>query len=234
MSSFKAMRFVGITSLLFSFFTCAVPAFAAPIEEQIKSQIYQHFASRYPHAAINIVLNSINDQLKEKKCRDLSTRPPAKLPRGGRLTVRVQCSTPQRWVAHVTGKVEAFSSVATARNTLPKGKLIQAVDLAFQRHDLTTLKPGYFFTPDTLIGAQVRRTITSQRVINSSHIKLPNLVNKGDSVIIIAQKNGMSIRTQGTALDAGLAGDQIRVVNNRSQKVIKAYIKKRGQVTVFY
>ncbi len=58
-----------------------------------------------------------------------------------------------------------------------------------------------------------------------------DLINKGESIIIEAKKGALVVRTQGLALENGYQGQQIRVLNERSQKEIRARVVRRGVVS---
>ena len=59
----------------------------------------------------------------------------------------------------------------------------------------------------------------------------PQLIAKDDTVMITSQSSIMSVSTLGTALQNGKKGRQIRVKNNRSGKIIKAYVTGIGKVS---
>jgi len=96
---------------------------------------------------------------------------------------------------------------------------------------LATLNRGYFRDPAQVIGLKARRSLSPNTALTPQLLEAALLVNKGDSVIIQAQISGLSIRTQGVALEDGSLGEQIDVMNSRSQKVIRAYVISRGVVS---
>jgi flagella basal body P-ring formation protein FlgA len=57
-------------------------------------------------------------------------------------------------------------------------------------------------------------------------------VSKGDQVVISARNSGLNVRMPGEALSNGAPGEQIRVRNLGSHRIIKARISGPGQVEV--
>nr|WP_269750463.1 flagellar basal body P-ring formation chaperone FlgA [Neptunomonas qingdaonensis] len=186
----------------------------------------------HPESHINIVVNPINDQVNNKKCYDFSIPLPADIPSGGRLSIRVSCTAPDTWSVYVTARVDILSMVATAKRPILKGASLSARDLHFTQQNISTLNQSYFTKPEQLLTLIARRNIATGTLLTSNLLVIPELINRNDSVIIEATIGTLSVRTQGTALDSGRYGEQIRVINNKSQKVIRAYIKSRGVVSV--
>ncbi|MCY1454933.1 flagella basal body P-ring formation protein FlgA [compost metagenome] len=58
------------------------------------------------------------------------------------------------------------------------------------------------------------------------------MVSKGDQVVISAMSPAINVRMPGEALSNGAPGEQIRVRNLSSGRVVKARVKGPGQVQV--
>ncbi|WP_275426420.1 flagellar basal body P-ring formation chaperone FlgA [Vibrio variabilis] len=56
------------------------------------------------------------------------------------------------------------------------------------------------------------------------------MVEKGNEVVIIAAKGGFNATTKGVALQTGGEGEQIKVQNSQSKKVIRAVVTGLNQV----
>jgi flagella basal body P-ring formation protein FlgA len=68
--------------------------------------------------------------------------------------------------------------------------------------------------------------------VRSSHIKAPQVVRRGDRVILEASTAGISVVTTGTALANGKVGEQIQVRNEKSARVVDAEIIGPGKARV--
>ena len=60
------------------------------------------------------------------------------------------------------------------------------------------------------------------------------LVCRNDSVLIRAGQSGLAIVTTGKALSDGAIGDEIRVQNSKSKRIIDGVITAVGEVSVKY
>ena len=58
----------------------------------------------------------------------------------------------------------------------------------------------------------------------------PDLIKRGDEVVILAQKDGVSASMKGIALEDGSQGKKIRIQNSISGKEIRARVSGPGQV----
>lgn len=61
---------------------------------------------------------------------------------------------------------------------------------------------------------------------------MAEVVHKGDQVVISAGSSTIQVKMPGEALSAGAIGDQIRVRNLNSKRVVKARVTGPGQVEV--
>jgi flagella basal body P-ring formation protein FlgA len=58
----------------------------------------------------------------------------------------------------------------------------------------------------------------------------PLVIKRGDTVSMEANIGGITVKTSGTAISDGRIGQQIRVKNNQSARVINAKVIGSGQV----
>ena len=99
---------------------------------------------------------------------------------------------------------------------------MQYVPINQIRHDV-------FHDIDDIVGTKVKRRVRSGVALASN---LLCFVCKGDSVKILAQAGGLSIKTEGIAQQDGTIGETIVVKNIRSKKDITAKVIDIAQVTV--
>ena len=229
-SYFYSMPYVGMLLLIFSSFTLSMETNADSLQNVVQDRLFSHYREKFPNADINIDLNSINDYVNSRKCENYQFTVPDQLPSGGKLTLRVNCTSPN-WVTYVSAKISIYLNVAAAKVPLSRGAQIDANDIKFIRYNITSLNQGYFTSPDQLIGLITRRNIANNSILNSNVLLVSNLINKGDAVTIEASIGSLTVKTNGIALEDGKKGQQIAVMNSRSQKEIKAYVKERGVVS---
>jgi len=216
---------------LFLLFNVLPYTFAASsLQQEIKQQIYADLSLTHPKAIINIAFNPSNTHKKDQKCNNFELPAIRKVPTGGRISVRLTCKHP-KWSTYISLKISISYSIANAKMHILKGETLNTKNTHFIQTDITKLSRPYFSDPSSVFGKVAKRGIKKDKPINPYMLDLPTLISKGDSVIIRAGTSEFSISTLGTALQKGKKGRQIRVKNNRSGKIIKAYVTARGRVS---
>jgi len=229
-SFFRVTFLIGYITLFFSFFVQNALA-AKDLQGYITSRLTEHFTAKIPNADITIVINSINDQVNLRKCSNFDFSLPTELPKGGRISLRVTCTSPDYWATYAVGKINAYAPIAVAAKAISKGSVVRANDIRFVRQNLSLLSQGFYTQPEEIIGLSARRHIANNAPITPQMMLPADLINKGESIIIEAKKGALVVRTQGLALENGHQGQQIRVLNERSQKEIRARVVRRGVVS---
>ncbi|MNJ73549.1 flagellar basal body P-ring biosynthesis protein FlgA [compost metagenome] len=95
-----------------------------------------------------------------------------------------------------------------------------------------TLTQGYLTEPEQALGSKLTRPVSIDQVLTPNHLERAPVVRKGDHVVISAGGAALSVRMPGEALQEGAIGEQVRVRNLSSQRIIKARISGPGQVVV--
>jgi flagella basal body P-ring formation protein FlgA len=83
-----------------------------------------------------------------------------------------------------------------------------------------------------LVGKVARRTLLPGRPVPVIAVAEPDLIPRGAPVEIVFSEGGLTILAQATSLEAGVAGDMIRVRNSDSGVIIKAVVQEDGTVRV--
>ncbi|TKB47265.1 flagellar basal body P-ring formation protein FlgA [Ferrimonas sediminicola] len=145
------------------------------------------------------------------------------------MTVKISCDTPKPWLVYVPVQIAVEYPVMVAKMTLGPDTLLDESMVALRYVNNSSLRGNYFSSPDELNGARLKRRASAGQVITRRNVCL---VCKGNPVTIEANNDHLSIRTSGTAMGSGSQGDPIRVQNNRSKRMVDAYVIGIGQVRV--
>lgn len=148
----------------------------------------------------------------------------------GNLKRQVSCHTPQQqWQFNIRVKVSLTLPVAVAKTTINRGTKIRSEMLKLM--PMTFRQPKDFVTRfQPLLGKRARRRIRSGQIVSPAYLQQNWLVEKGDEVIITANKNGMQASTKGIAMENGAGNEQISVKNASSGTIIRARVTDRGKV----
>ena len=158
------------------------------------------------------------------------------LPAGARVegntTVGVRCNGQPPWQVYVPVVVRIFDQVLVATRPLARGTSLTRDDVHLVERDLTTLPFGYVLDPAKAVGNQLKQPLPAGSVLLPSQIEGARLIRRGESVIIIGNSAGLSVRMQGQAMGDGAAGDWIKVRNPLTNKEVSGQVTPEGQVQV--
>lgn len=151
----------------------------------------------------------------------------------GRVNLKVSCLD-QGWFIYLAVDIQRFVPVVVAKTALPRGASLVPQVLVLQEMDVARVRGDYYTSINSLSGMQLRNRVRAGDVITHVNLTAADAVNKGEQVVIsaVSSSGGLGVRMAGEALDNGKVGDQIRVRNTQSGRVIRALITGRGTVEV--
>lgn len=123
---------------------------------------------------------------------------------------------------------QAVADPLVAARTLRAQTLITPEDLA--RGD--TPIDGALEDPAAAIGRETRVAIYAGRPIRAEDLAAPAIIERNQIVPLVFRHGGLSIQTEGRALERAGAGDTIRVLNLSSKTTLMATVGNDGAVHV--
>ena len=230
---------LGALSLSLSAVALANPATVniAELQTIVKNHVAQHYTARLGAEQVQnqiaIDVGTLDPRLRLGQCDQpltLSVREP---PQGhGNLTVKTSCEGNQRWTIYVPVRVDIYAEVAVASRSLARGHLIQEADIGYQRNNLSQLGLGHVKDGARLLGKELQRPMRAGDAFRLANLGQPEVVQRGDSVIVEAQAGSLVVVAPGKALASGAVGTQIRVENTQSKRIIDAEVVAAGRVKV--
>jgi flagella basal body P-ring formation protein FlgA len=130
------------------------------------------------------------------------------------------------------GMAERMVKIPTLSRSLQSGAIIQEKDIAWVTIRALSVNENIIQNTDDLIGSTPRKSIVSGNMIRSTDIEKPRIVNRGDAVTLVFNKNGMYLTTKGRAMQDGTIGDTITISNLSSNRQIEGRITANREVTV--
>lgn len=149
----------------------------------------------------------------------------------GRNGVELSCRQPY-WKQHLAIQLHVLRDVAVLAQNVNAGSALQSEDIRYIEQDTGELNRGFYTEGDALAGMIVRRSFRSGTVLSPDMIEDPLVIRRGETVVILIDRPGIHIEMKGTALADSSAGEQIRVRNNQSGKIITATAVRAGLVQV--
>ena len=122
----------------------------------------------------------------------------------------------------------ALADSLIAARTLQANSVLVPEDMMLVAADL----PGALTSPDLAVGQETRVAIYAGRPILASALGPAALVERNQMVLLLYQSTGLSISTEGRALDRGGEGDRIKVMNLTSKATVTGVIGPGGVVYV--
>lgn len=151
---------------------------------------------------------------------------------GGKTTVGIRCQAPRPWALYLPVSITVHTTVYQAARPLPRDHTLGAQDIEAVKLDMSRLQRGYFTDKAELIGKQTRQPIRQGQVLNPGLVKFAHWVKRGEQVVLVAQSERFSVRMQGEALANGSQGEQVRVKNLSSGRIVDGIVTQRGVVSV--
>lgn len=132
----------------------------------------------------------------------------------------------------ITGTVKKLVDVPVLRETMKAGTIIGARDIDYVELEEKDLRPDMLVNANDLIGMTPRRLTMAGKPLKAIDIESPIIVQRGDIVTMMFQQGGLTLTASGKALQDGAKGDQIRVLNQISNKTIEGFVTASKEVTV--
>ncbi len=193
----------------------------------------EKYEEMYGLENIQVKVGNIDKRLRLEACDDFLTFEMREPPYGnGTATIKVQCVESHNWSIYVPIKTEIFGEILVVDKSLSRGHVIEESDLLFQRTNLSSLKRGFVQTQSQVVGMELKRHLARGAVINLSHVKKPNIITKGQEVVVESKSSFLSVESTAVALNSGHEGQQIKVKNLRSNRVVAGIVVAPGRVSV--
>ncbi|MFB2684810.1 flagellar basal body P-ring formation chaperone FlgA [Shewanella mangrovisoli] len=208
-----------------------VPSISA-ISELAKALINEKI-SEPSNAKVEILPQTIDSRLLPSQCASpirVELASDREISRNN--TVKVSCDTPDLaypWQIFMSVRVDILFPVVVASETLAPGELISPTQVEIRYVDQNSLRGMQFSDTSQLSGVRVKRRVAKNFPIFANNLCF---VCKNDSVSIYVRSSNFVLKTVGEALQDGNIGDQIRVKNSSSNKVLDAIVTAIGEVEV--
>jgi len=213
-------------------------AHAAPVfieHEEIRQQIKQFLTEKtreLDFEETHIEVGHIDNRLKLTACdNDLEViLGNSRLP--GNLSLAVQCNTGKSWKIYLQASVNAYQAIYVARSAITRGSRFNDADLMLEKRNITSLNGNYLTDPAHIKEHVARRAIRKGEILKPFMLVKSKLVKRGEQVTLIAETAGIKVRMMGKALNDATAGQQVRVKNNNSKRIVEGVAINRGVVQI--
>lgn len=203
----------------------------AVLRQQAENYLLNHYQSA-DNERLEIKLGLFDRRLNLAACRQsvaFSLQDSAGI--GGKVTISCECNDSPGWTFHLPAEVEIYRPVLVASAQILRGDSLDESDLKFETRNISQIS-GEVLTTRDVIGKAAKRQINAGDVIRPALLDQPKTVNRGETVTITAKSGSIKVVMQGTAMTDGKLGQQIKVRNNQSDRIISAKVVGQSAVEI--
>lgn len=205
----------------------------AAVEHEVSQYLRGIYGEEKFQNDIRVRVASIDTRLRLAACEQKITATVKETSYSAKsLSVKTQCLGSRQWTIYVPVNVDIFTQVAVSARNLHRGETVAPGDFVFKRTNTSNIAQSYLDTPEQLLGKELRRALRSGSVIKKQDLKEPTMISKGETVVIIARAGALEVKSEATALSNGLLGQQIKVQNQKSKRIVDARVTGRGTAEI--
>lgn len=222
------LRFVHLL-LPVLFFTCAhakADSAYQPLQSiRNKSELFLQDQFSKSKISPEISVGMLDERLKLPLCSsELEAFAPQGTVKFGSGTVGIKCTGTKPWTIYVPVKISGFTNIVVVSRNLRRGDIIKEHDLAYEKRDLSRLHHGYYINKGELTGKQLKKPLMRGNIVYQSATEEPDVIKRGQEVLLIADTKGISVQMKAKALMDGKIGQLIRVKNLSSKRVVEGRV----------
>ena len=133
---------------------------------------------------------------------------------------------------HVNGSAATLVTVLVAdRNILP-GDIVRGSDVAEERRPDDEISAAAHIQRSDVVGLEATRPLVKGALIERGALRRPDAVKRGAMVTLRLSANGIVLTAEGTSVDRGAVGDQVRVLNPISGAILSGTITGPDEVAI--
>ncbi|WP_158175210.1 flagellar basal body P-ring formation chaperone FlgA [Grimontia hollisae] len=221
--------FIGTFIYSFSSIIAAAPSSQLDTVKEAAETYVETLITAPEYGELEVRAGNLDSRLQLFHCPSpLQTEVPGRQSLNKSVTVLVSCKE-DNWQVYVPVQIRLLTPVVVAKRPLDRGVTIAKEDLIIQLVDARFQRGQTYTDNATLLGSRVKRVVGIGEPISGNDICM---VCRNDEVIITAAGNGLNIIAKGTALSDGALGEQIKVRNTKSNRIVDGTITAVGQVIV--
>ena len=202
--------------------------------EQLRQSVAQFLTDEYRQSNADkteIKVGALDSRLRLAQCDqsiDMALQDPTG--NGGNVNVQVACRGSSRWTILVPSQATVFRPMAVASRNLQRGEMINEGDVSVESMEVTQYRQGFATQAEDIIGKEVKYAVTKGDAFRTSSLNAPMAIKRGDEVTVEAYAGSIRVVTNATAVSDGRIGQQIRVKNTQSARIVNAKVIGPGKV----
>ena len=115
---------------------------------------------------------------------------------------------------------------------IERGQIIRRADVEIRQRE-GNLPSDSLGTLEQVIGNAAQRTLSSESIVQASHIRAPWQVHRGETVHVFVRTGGIVVRTRAVAKENGAMGELIVVETIEDKQKLNVSVSGPSEVTVY-
>ncbi len=132
----------------------------------------------------------------------------------------------------ITGTAIEMRSVVVPSRTIDRNTTIGRDDVKLTKVPRSQADSRFASSLEDVVGLAARRPLRAGQAINVADVAPPQLVRRGEAVTIIYQVPGLTLTARGQAMESGIDGDMVNVLNGQSRRIVRGSVIGRGKVQI--
>lgn len=129
-------------------------------------------------------------------------------------------------------KISVFEKMITAGHQLVPEKPLTMEDIRFEEREIGLRNYVYYTKAEDVLGKVVNKAVTEGAILYRHLLWGPVVIEPGMPVTIRANVNGIQVSAEGVARSKGRVGQNVRVLNSTSQKIVIAKVIDANTVSI--
>ena len=199
------------------------------VHEGVRNYLLSVLNADDDNTNININIVQIDDRINIPQCESgFQYNVSSEALNQSYMSVRVSCNN-NDWYLFTSAQINRTKKIVVTSGAISPGTVLSAENLTLADVDIRRLRSTTFSNIEDVVGARIKRRIVDGQAIQSNMLCF---VCKGDQITITASMSGMAVKTSAIALQDGVIGDTIKVINSSSQKTVMAEVASAQEVVV--
>ncbi len=221
-----------VCAIAFVWLMTPAPAGAVALDDAICIRMAELFDLDTANYRFELVSNRLKST--EVDLEDLSLTPMTQKQPLGLYSVKVSVMKDGRMVEsdQVRLRIRKFREVLVSLDRIGRGDELSFDKVALRRMDVTDLHELPLLSVAELEGLRARRNLRRGSILTSGDVEPVPDVEVGRDVTIVYDDGLCRVTAEGTALQAGMAGEYVKVKNKGSRKIVIARVVDQTAVAI--
>lgn len=132
----------------------------------------------------------------------------------------------------IVSKLKIVKKVAVSNRAIQKNEILSDGDMRWETREIDAFTKDAILTKEGIIGEKTGRIIRPNSVITSGLLEKKFLVRRGGTATLVARLNSIKATSTVKVLSNGTIGDNIRVMNTVSKKILSAVVTGKNTLEV--